>query len=75
MEQLSFAPGNAIPQHPDHSMFTAYETKFIKGRMVKVPLGCIKKRLQKEMEKLGPNFYRLDQAKLKRKALKKGSKE
>ena len=75
MEQLSFAAGHKLPQMPDHPMFTAAEPKYIRGQAVKVPLGSIKKRLKKTMERAGHHFYRLDQAKEKRRVLKKGAKE
>ena len=75
MELLSFAAGHAIPNLHDHPMFTAYETKWKQGRYVKVELGSNKKRLQKTMDKLGSNFFRLDQAKLTKKTHKKRAKE
>ena len=43
--------------------------------MVEKPLGSIKKRLQKTVEKTGQHFFRLDQAINKRKALKKEGKK
>ena len=69
MEQLSFAHGNKAPHQLDEPMFMAAETKFIKGRFVQVPLGCIKKRLQKTMQKTSQHFFRLDQAKKEKKTL------
>ena len=63
MDQLSFAPGNKLPEHPDHPMFTAYTTKYFRGQPVKQPLGSIKKRLQKASLKAGEHIYWLDHAK------------
>ena len=52
-------------------MFTAYETKYIKGHKVKKQLGSIKKRLQKNSERLGDHFFYLDEDKAERRKLKK----
>ena len=75
MDQLSFAPGNKPPQDPEHPMFTAYETKFYRGRMVKVPVGNLKGIFEMASQKAGDNFHRLGKGRAARKALRKQLKE